>query len=95
MSNQGGLNYVMDSIFGGGSASYDAVVGPGALETSTAHERVWPAISLEFCPPFPEIGHDVKEGRDLIDCELLVPTIDSWMYSGLSSTRFNTNAIAR
>lgn len=55
MSNRYGPKYIIDRIFGGGSASYNAVVGLGAPETSTPHERVWPAIPLEYLSPSPEI----------------------------------------
>jgi hypothetical protein len=76
MSEQDEPKYVIDRIFGG-TASYDAVVGPGAPESSTPHERVWPEIPLEYRPPSPEIENAVKEGMDIIDYELLVLTIDS------------------
>ncbi|KAE9376009.1 hypothetical protein N431DRAFT_556289 [Stipitochalara longipes BDJ] len=65
MSEQNGPKYVIDRIFGG-TASYDAVVGPGAPESSTPHERVWPAIPLEFRPPSSEIENTVRE----VDCIL-------------------------
>ena len=94
MSEQDGPEYVIGRMFGG-TASYDAVVGPGAPESSTPHERVWPEIPPEYQPPSPEIENVVKEGMDIIDDELLVLTVDSRMHPGLSSTRFNSNAIAR
>lgn len=94
MSEQDGPKYVIDRILGG-TASYDAVVGPGAPESTTPHERVWAEIPLEYRPPSPEIENAVKEGMYIIDYELLVLTIDSCMHPGLSSTRFNSNAIAR
>ncbi|PQE16437.1 hypothetical protein CJF31_00009656 [Rutstroemia sp. NJR-2017a BVV2] len=62
MSDQDGPKYVIDRILGGGTASYDDIVGPGASESSTPHERVWPAIPPEYCPPSPEIENAVKEG---------------------------------
>ena len=76
MSEQDGPKYVIDRIFGG-TASYDAVVGREAPESSTSHERVWPEIPLEYRPPPPEIENAVKEGMDIIDYELPVLTIDS------------------
>jgi hypothetical protein len=94
MSEQDGPKYVIDRIFGG-TASYDAVVGPGVQESSTTHERVWPEIPLEYRPPPPDIENAVKEGMDIVDYKLLVLIFDSWMHPGLSSTRFNSNAIAR
>jgi hypothetical protein len=60
MSMQDGPKYVMDRIFGG-TGSNDAVVGPGAPESSTSHKRVWPGIPLEYCPPSPKIENAVKE----------------------------------
>ncbi|PQE23756.1 hypothetical protein CJF30_00008736 [Rutstroemia sp. NJR-2017a BBW] len=60
MSDQDGPKYVIDRILGG-TASYDDIVGPGAPESSTPRERVWPAIPLEYCPPSPEIENAVKE----------------------------------
>lgn len=61
MSEQTGPKYVLDLPFGG-TASYDAVVGDGAPESSTPHDRVWPQIPLEFRPAAPEIENAVKEG---------------------------------
>jgi len=76
MSEQDGPKYVIDRILGG-TASYDAVVGPGAPESSTPHERVWPAIPLDYLPPSPEIEKTAAEGMDIIGPELLVLKIDS------------------
>lgn len=58
---QDGPKYVIDKMFGG-KASYDEVVGPGASENQTSHERVWPAIPAEYRPPPPTIENAVKEG---------------------------------
>lgn len=52
--------YVIDRIFGG-KAEYDAVVGPGAPESSVPHDRVWPELPQYYCPPSPEIENAVKE----------------------------------
>ena len=93
-NEQDGPKYVIDLMFGG-RASYDVVVGPGAPESRTSHERVWPAIPAEYYPPPPEVENAVKEGMYFVDFQLLMPTIDSSMYPGLSSTRFDSNAIAR
>ncbi|KAH6714693.1 hypothetical protein BKA61DRAFT_735062 [Leptodontidium sp. MPI-SDFR-AT-0119] len=57
---QDGPKYVIDSMFGG-TALYDDVVGPGAPEDRASHERVWPAIPAEYCPPPPEIENALKE----------------------------------
>jgi hypothetical protein len=76
MSEQNEPKYVIDRIFGG-TASYDVVVGPGAPESSTPHERVWPEIPLKYRPPSREIENAVKEGMDIINYKFLVLTIDS------------------
>jgi len=76
MSEQDGPKYVIDRVFGG-TASYDAVVGNGAPESSTPRDRVWPQIPLDYRPPSPEIENAVREGMDILDYELLVLTIDS------------------
>ena len=76
MSGQRGTKYVIDRIFGG-SASYDEIVGPGAPENSTPHERVWPELPLEYRPAAPEIENAVKEGTNSPKYKLLVLTIDS------------------
>lgn len=94
MSEQDGSKYVLDRLFGG-AASYDAAIGPGAPESSPPHERVWPEIPLNYRPPSPEIENVVKEGMHIVDYELLVLTIESGLHPRLSSTRFNSNAIAR
>ena len=65
MTEQDGPKYVLDLPFGG-KASYDAVVGPGAPETSAPHERVWPAIPMDYRPPAPEIENVVKEGMYVV-----------------------------
>jgi hypothetical protein len=75
--------YVIDSVIGG-VASYNAVVGLGAPESSAPHERVWPEIPLEYRPPPPEIENTVKEGMYVIGYEFLVLTINSWIHLGLS-----------
>jgi hypothetical protein len=80
MSDQDGPKYVIDRILGG-TASYDDVVGPGAPESSTPHERVWPAIPLEYCPPSPEVENAVKEGMQTTNYDLLVLTMDSGIHS--------------
>jgi hypothetical protein len=94
MSDRDGPKYVIDRIFGG-TASYDDIVGPGAPESSTPHERVWPAIPMNYLPPSPQIENAVKEGMDIIAHELLVLTFDSWMHPRLSWPRFISDSIAR
>jgi len=76
MSEQDRPKYVIDRLFGG-TYSYDAVVGPGAPESSAPNERVWPELPLEYYPAAPEIENAVKEGMDILDCEFQVLTIDS------------------
>ncbi|PQE17436.1 hypothetical protein CJF32_00008669 [Rutstroemia sp. NJR-2017a WRK4] len=75
MSDQDGPKYVIDRILGG-TASYDDIVGPGAPESSTPRERVWPAIPLEYCPPSPEIENAVKEVGYILEYlgRVLTPT---------------------
>lgn len=62
MSDFGPPKYVIDMPLGG-VADYDEVVGPGAPELSTPHERVWPAIPIEFCPAEESIASTVAQGK--------------------------------
>jgi hypothetical protein len=78
-----------------GRASYNVIISPRAPESRTSHERVWPAIPAEYYPPPPKVENAVKEGMYFVNFQLLMLTIDSLMYPRLSSTRFDSNAIAR